>query len=104
MKRIATGFCVAAAFGCVATLGAQTSTSADHTRARSAAMTDKARDITSPDVSARAPTANYMLTNAKHGQSGAARTATTGTHGDAADDSTEHDATGAMSPAAAMDV
>ena len=64
MKRVATGFCVAATLGCIATLGAQTSTTPT-TTAQRAPMTDKARDVTITGCLSRGADGKYMLTNAR---------------------------------------
>jgi len=61
MKRTATGFCVAAAFGCIAMLGAQTSTTP--TTAGQSAM-DKSRDVTITGCLSKGADGNYMLNNA----------------------------------------
>ena len=64
MKRVATGFCVAATLGCIATLGAQTSTTPT-TTAQRAPMTDKARDVTITGCLNKGADGKYMLTNAR---------------------------------------
>ena len=64
MKRVATGFCVAAAFGCIATLGAQTPTPAAPAAPR-APMTDKARDVTITGCLSKGADGKYMLQNAR---------------------------------------
>ena len=64
MKRVATGFCVAATLGCIATLGAQTSTTAT-TAGQRAPMSDKARDVTITGCLSKGTDGRYMLTNAR---------------------------------------
>jgi len=76
MKRTATGFCVAAAFGCIATLGAQTSTTP--TTAGQHTM-DKARDVTITGCLSKGADGNYMLNNAMMDNSAGRSSATTGT-------------------------
>ena len=63
MKRTATGFCLAAAFGCIATLGAQTSTTPT-TAGQPAATADKARDVTITGCLSKGADGKFMLTNA----------------------------------------
>jgi len=76
MKRIATSFCVAAAFGCIATLGAQTSTTSTTTGTPAA---DKARDVTITGCLSKGADGKYMLTNARMDNPMADRSATTTT-------------------------
>jgi hypothetical protein len=64
MKRTVTGFCVAAAFGCIATLGAQTSTTPT-TADQRAPMADKARDVTITGCLSKAADGQFTLTNAR---------------------------------------
>jgi hypothetical protein len=64
MKRTVTGFCVAAAFGCIATLGAQTSTTST-TAGQRAPMADKAKDVTVTGCLAKAADGKFTLTNAR---------------------------------------
>jgi hypothetical protein len=64
MKRVTTGFCVAATLGCIATLGAQTSTTPTTTEQR-APMTDKAKDVSVTGCLAKAADGKFTLTNAK---------------------------------------
>jgi len=79
MKRTATGLCMAAAFGCIATLGAQTSTTST-TAGQRAPMTDKARDVTITGCLSKAADGKFMLTNARMDPMGdPSSTATTGT-------------------------
>jgi len=81
MKRVTTGFCVAAAFGCIATLGAQTSTTPS-TTAQRAPMTDKAHDVTVTGCLSKGADGNYTLTNAKiDNPAGSSTSTTTGTTG-----------------------
>src|SRR5438105_686787 len=84
MTRIGTGFCVAAMLGCIATVGAQTSTSTDQ---RSSA-TAQSGDITVTGCVAKAADGSYTLTNARMDNqassttasgSGSTTTATSGT-------------------------
>ena len=76
MKRIATGFCVAAAFGSIATLGAQTPTPPAPAASR-APMTDKARDVTVTGCLAKGADGKFVLQNARVDSP----TTTTGTSG-----------------------
>jgi len=62
MKRMATGFCVAAALSCVATLGAQAPTGTSGEQ-RTSTM-DKAKDITVTGCLSKGADGKYMLTNA----------------------------------------
>jgi hypothetical protein len=64
MKRTVTGFCVAAAFGYIATIGAQTPTTSTSAGQR-APMTDKARDVTVTGCLAKAADGKFTLTNAR---------------------------------------
>jgi hypothetical protein len=64
MKRTVTGLCVAAAFGCIATLGAQT-TPTSTTAGQRAPMADKAKDVTITGCLAKSPDGKFTLTNAK---------------------------------------
>ena len=64
MKRVTTGFCVAAAFGCIATLGAQTPTPPAPAAERSP-MTDKARDVTITGCLSKGADGKYVLQNAR---------------------------------------
>jgi hypothetical protein len=64
MKRTVTGVCVAAAFGCIATLGAQTPTTST-TAGQRAPMADKARDVTVTGCLAKAADGKFTLTNAR---------------------------------------
>jgi len=64
MKRTVTGFCVAAAFGCIATLGAQTPPTST-TAGQRAPMADKAKDVTITGCLAKSPDGKFTLTNAK---------------------------------------
>jgi len=82
MKRVATGFCVAAAFGCIATLGAQTPTppAPAAPAAPRAPMTDKARDVTITGCLSKGADGKYVLQNARVDSP----TTTTGTSGTSA--------------------
>jgi len=62
MTRIGTGFCVAAMLGCMATVGAQTSTSTDQQRSSATAQSG---DISVTGCLAKAADGSYTLTNAK---------------------------------------
>jgi hypothetical protein len=73
MTRMATGFCVAAALGCMATLGAQTPPQTPP----SSAMSDKARDISVTGCLAKGADGRYMLNNAKLDTSASSSTAST---------------------------
>jgi hypothetical protein len=64
MKRTMTGICVAAAFGCIATLGAQT-TPTSTTSGQRAPMADKAKDVTITGCLAKSADGKFTLTNAK---------------------------------------
>jgi len=59
MKRTATSFCVAAAFGCIASLGAQTPATSTTTTTG-----DKARDVTITGCLSKGADGNFMLNNA----------------------------------------
>jgi hypothetical protein len=61
MKRTATGLCVAVAFGCIATLGAQTPPPAGQQTATS----DKAREVTITGCLTKAPDGKFTLANAQ---------------------------------------
>ena len=76
MKRVTTGFCVAAAFGCMATLGAQTATPPAPAGER-APMTDKARDVTITGCLSKGADGKFVLQNARVDSP----TTTTGTSG-----------------------
>jgi hypothetical protein len=78
MKRTAIGFCLAAAFGCIATLGAQTSTTPTPA-GQPAAAADKARDVTITGCLSKAVDGKYMLTNAMMESPSAATTTGTST-------------------------
>jgi len=81
MKRMATSLCVAAAFGCIATLGAQTSTTST-TAGQRTPMADKARDVTITGCLSKGADGKYMLTNARmddNAVSDRSATTTTGT-------------------------
>jgi len=75
MKRTATGFCVAAAFGCIATLGAQTPT----TPGQRTPMADKAKEVTITGCLSKAADGKFTLTNARIDNPTSGSTATTGT-------------------------
>jgi len=75
MKRTATGFCVAAAFGCIATLGAQT----PPTPGQRTPMADKAKEVTITGCLSKAADGKYTLTNARIDNPMSGSTATTGT-------------------------
>ena len=77
MKRTATGFCVAVAFGCIATLGAQTPPPAG----QRTPMADKARDVTITGCLSKSADGKYTLTNARVDNPMSGSTATTGTAG-----------------------
>jgi hypothetical protein len=74
MKRTATSLCVAAAFGCIASLGAQTSTTSTTTGTPTA---DKARDVSITGCLNKGADGKYMLTNARMDSPMADRSATT---------------------------
>ena len=78
MKRVTTGFCVAATLGCIATLGAQTSTTPTTTEQR-APMTDKAKDVSVTGCLAKAADGKFTLTNAKVDSPMTGASSTTGT-------------------------
>jgi hypothetical protein len=86
MKRTVTGFCVAAAFGCIATLGAQTPPTST-TAGQRAPMADKAKDVTITGCLAKTPDGKFTLTNAKldnptsSSSAGSTSTTTAGTTG-----------------------
>jgi len=80
MKRVATGFCVAATLACVATLGAQTSTTPTTTPQR-APMTDKAHDVSVTGCLSKSADGKFMLTNARVDNPAGATSTTTGTTG-----------------------
>jgi hypothetical protein len=63
MKRTVKGLCVAAAFGCVATIGAQTPTTST-TAGQRTPMDDKARDVTITGCLSKAADGKFTLTNA----------------------------------------
>jgi hypothetical protein len=65
MKRIGTGICVAAALGCMATLGAQTPQTPPTSTEQRSATSDKARDISVTGCLAKGSDGRYMLNNAK---------------------------------------
>jgi hypothetical protein len=77
MKRTATGFCVAAVFGCIATLGAQTPPPAGQRTATS----DKAREVTITGCLSKGADGKFMLTNARvdDPMGGSTTTGTSGT-------------------------
>lgn len=78
MNRVTTGFCVAATLGCIATLGAQTSTPPTSTgAAQRAPMADKARDVTITGCLSKGADGKFVLTNARIDNP----TTTTGTSG-----------------------
>jgi len=74
MKRTATGFCVAAAFASMATLGAQTSTTP--TAAGQSAM-DKSKDVSVTGCLSKGADGKYMLTNAMMDNSSASPSSST---------------------------
>ena len=80
MNRVTTGFCVAATLGCIATLGAQTSTTPT-TAGQRAPMTDKARDVTITGCLSKGADGKYMLTNARVDNPMGNTSTTTGTTG-----------------------
>jgi hypothetical protein len=96
MKRLMTGFGVAAAFGLVASLSAQTPTT-------SASQTSNDHEVTITGCLERGANGNYTLTNARadNGMAGSATT-TTGTSGTTATGTTSATGTtaGAMNAAA----
>src|SRR3954462_4543969 len=74
MTRIGTGFCVAAMLGCIATVGAQTTTSTDQ---RSSA-TAQSGDISVTGCLAKAADGSYTLTNARMDNQASSTTASGG--------------------------
>jgi len=78
MKRVTTGFCVAAAFGCIATLGAQTPTPPAPAAPR-APMTDKARDVTITGCLSKGADGKFVLQNARVDSPTAGTSGTTAT-------------------------
>ena len=72
MKRMGTSLCVAVAFGCIASLGAQTTTASTATGQR-APMADKAREVSMTGCLSKGADGKYILTNARidpmHGSS-----------------------------------
>jgi len=78
MKRVATGFCVAATLGCIATLGAQTSTTPT-TAGQRTATTEKAREVSVTGCLSKGADGKFMLTNARIDPAGSASTGTSGT-------------------------
>jgi hypothetical protein len=80
MKRVTTGFCVAATLGCIATLGAQTSTTpTPATAGQRTATTEKAREVSITGCLSKGADGKFMLTNARIDPAGS--TSTTGTSG-----------------------
>jgi hypothetical protein len=77
MKRMATGFCVAAALSCVATLGAQAPTATSGEQ-RPSTM-DKAKEISVTGCLSKGADGKYMLTNAKVDNPASATAGTSGT-------------------------
>lgn len=77
MKRTMTGLCVAAAFGFVASLGAQTSTATS----QPPTSASDSKDITVTGCLERGANGNYVLANAHIDQSMDRSTGTTGTTG-----------------------
>jgi hypothetical protein len=63
MKRTVTGFCLAAAFGCIATLSAQTSTTPT-TAGQPGATAHTSRDVTITGCLSKGADGKFMLTNA----------------------------------------
>ena len=80
MKHVATGFCIAATLGCIATLGAQTSTTPT-TAGQRAPMADKARDVTITGCLSKGADGRFMLTNARVDNPAGNTSTTTGTTG-----------------------
>jgi len=77
MKRTATGFVVAAAFGCIATLSAQ----APPPTGQQTPTSDKAREVTITGCVTKAADGKFMLTNARvdNPMGGSTATGTSGT-------------------------
>ena len=77
MKRTATGLCVAVAFGCIATLGAQTPPPAG----QRTSTADKAKEVTISGCLAKGADGKYTLTNARmdNPMAGSTATGTSGT-------------------------
>jgi hypothetical protein len=78
MKRTATGFCIAAALSCVATLGAQAPATPPGADQRAPAA-DKAREISVTGCVSKGADGKYMLTNAKVDSPAGATAGTSGT-------------------------
>jgi len=78
MKRTVTGFCVAAAFGCVATISAQTPTpTTPPATGQRAPMAEKAKDVTLTGCLSKGADGKYLLTNASIDNHADDRSATT---------------------------